>query len=446
MKLRKRIAAAFTALALMFTLTDPAALGGLIGSSGVASAYSIMSLLVNTKSNKIPVPEVGLDLSTINKNFNPGLDYISSVNVSWYEGSPVFGSDGKAVLPSNTVNSFGYNRHYYAVAEYIPGPGSSAVGNVPVFFYVDDPIKPTDSEVSAKSWIGDTGSIFAVFDFSTYQATKKAKATGARFVPSGDPKYGFSADYTTVFFTIPSHSKTDVIEGLLPGTVTIDTEDKEGSGLSFANVPVTWKSGSSFTYEGTGYDQTNVTGMTFTIVGTATVPTNRLNDIDTTSAGAKTKFTLKATITVDPADKVQKPSFSSENPDGSTFDKTTYIKLDLPKEDNVTYYYIVASSEDELNSLPFIYDNDHTYYSSRGIMITGVVNKRVQSWIKVIGKHNEKQDSDVLTGSFTVVMRSSTGSNIPEIHIIVDQPVGGQALDISAELDPSAPDYETETF
>ena len=31
MKLRKRIAAAFTALALMFTLTDPAALGGLIG-------------------------------------------------------------------------------------------------------------------------------------------------------------------------------------------------------------------------------------------------------------------------------------------------------------------------------------------------------------------------------------------------------------------------------
>ena len=84
MKLRKRIAAAFTALALMFTLTDPAALGGLIGSSGVASAYSIMSLLVNTKSNKIPVPEVGLDLSTINKNFNPGLDYISSVNVSWY--------------------------------------------------------------------------------------------------------------------------------------------------------------------------------------------------------------------------------------------------------------------------------------------------------------------------------------------------------------------------
>ena len=446
MKLRKRIAAAFTALALMFTLTDPAALGGLIGSSGVASAYSIMSLLVNTKSNKIPVPEVGLDLSTINKNFNPGLDYISSVNVSWYEGSPVIGSDGKAVLPSNTVNSFGYNRHYYAVAEYIPGPGSSAVGNVPVFFYVDDPIKPTDSEVSAKSWIGDTGSIFAVFDFSTYQATKKAKATGARFVPSGDPKYGFSADYTTVFFTIPSHSKTDVIEGLLPGTVTIDTEDKEGSGLSFANVPVTWKSGSSFTYEGTGYDQTNVTGMTFTIVGTATVPTNRLNDIDTTSAGAKTKFTLKATITVDPADKVQKPSFSSENPDGSTFDKTTYIKLDLPKEDNVTYYYIVASSEDELNSLPFIYDNDHTYYSSRGIMITGVVNKRVQSWIKVIGKHNEKQDSDMLTGSFTVAMRSSTGSNIPEIHIIVDQPVGGQALDISAELDPSAPDYETETF
>jgi len=79
-------------------------------------------------------------------------------------------------------------------------------------------------------------------------------------------------------------------------------------------------------------------------------------------------------------------------------------------------------------------------------MITGVVNKRVQSWIKVIGKHNEKQDSDVLTGSFTVAMRSSTGSNIPEIHIIVDQPVGGQALDISAELDPSAPDYETETF
>ena len=44
-------------------------------------------------------------------------------------------------------------------------------------------------------------------------------------------------------------------------------------------------------------------------------------------------------------------------------------------------------------------------------MITGVVNKRVQSWIKVIGKHNEKQDSDVLTGSFTVAMRSSTGSS-----------------------------------
>lgn len=449
MKLRKRIAAAFTALALMFTLTDPAALGGLIGSSGVASAFTVKSLLVNTTSTGIPVPEVGISLSSIKSNFSSNITAgtLSNVNVSWYEGSPSYGSNGRVILPANSVTEFGYNRHYYAVAEYVLAAGNTAdAGGVDIAYYVNDPINPTSSDITAKSWIGDTGSIFAVFDFSTYQATKKAKATGARFVPSGDPKYGFSADYTTVFFTIPSHSKTDVIEGLLPGTVTIDTEDKEGSGLSFANVPVTWKSGSSFTYEGTGYDQTNVTGMTFTIVGTATVPTNRLNDIDTTSAGAKTKFTLKATITVDPADKVQKPSFSSENPDGSTFDKTTYIKLDLPKEDNVTYYYIVASSEDELNSLPFIYDNDHTYYSSRGIMITGVVNKRVQSWIKVIGKHNEKQDSDVLTGSFTVAMRSSTGSNIPEIHIIVDQPVGGQALDISAELDPSAPDYETETF
>ena len=55
MKLRKRIAAAFTALALMFTLTDPAALGGLIGSSGVASAYSIMSLLENANDSRFMV-------------------------------------------------------------------------------------------------------------------------------------------------------------------------------------------------------------------------------------------------------------------------------------------------------------------------------------------------------------------------------------------------------
>ena len=314
MKLRKRIAAAFTALALMFTLTDPAALGGLIGSSGVASAFTVKSLLVNTTSTGIPVPEVGISLSSIKSNFSSNITAgtLSNVNVSWYEGSPSYGSNGRVILPANSVTEFGYNRHYYAVAEYVLAAGNTAdAGGVDIAYYVNDPINPTSSDITAKSWIGDTGSIFAVFDFSTYQATKKAKATGARFVPSGDPKYGFSADYTTVFFTIPSHSKTDVIEGLLPGTVTIDTEDKEGSGLSFANVPVTWKSGSSFTYEGTGYDQTNVTGMTFTIVGTATVPTNRLNDIDTTSAGAKTKFTLKATITVDPADKVQKPSFSS---------------------------------------------------------------------------------------------------------------------------------------
>lgn len=449
MKIRKRIAAAFTALALMFTLTDPAALGGVLQTASIASAFTVKSLLVNTTATGIPVPEVGISLSSIKSNFSSNITAgtLSSVNVSWYEGTPSYGSNGRVILPANSVTEFGYNRHYYAVAEYVLAAGNSADTSVDIAYYVNDPVNPTSSDITAKSWVGDTGSIFAVFDFSTYQATKKAKATGARFVSTGDPKYGYSTDFTTVYFTIPSHSKTSDIDSLLPGTVTIDTEDKEGSGLSFTGVPVIWKSGSDYTYEGsTKYDSTNVSGMTFTITGTAEVPSNRLNDIDSTSAGAKTKFTLKATITVEPADKVMKPSFSSENPDGSVFDKTTYLKLDLPGENDVAYYYIVASSEDELNNTPFIIDESNRYYSSRGIMITGSVNKRVQSFVKVIGKHNDKRDSDILTGSFTVAMRANTGSNIPEIHIVVDQPVGGKALDISAELDKSAPDYETETF
>ena len=149
MKLRKRIAAAFTALALMFTLTDPAALGGLIGSSSVASAFTVKSLLVNTTSTGIPVPEVGISLSSIKSNFSSNITAgtLSNVNVSWYEGSPSYGSNNRVILPANSVTEFGYNRHYYAVAEYVLAAGNTAdAGGVDIAYYVNDPINPTSSD------------------------------------------------------------------------------------------------------------------------------------------------------------------------------------------------------------------------------------------------------------------------------------------------------------
>ena len=109
MKLRKRIAAAFTALALMFTLTDPAALGGIFDLVSEASAAEIIQLIIK---DKLPMPEPGSLIQ--NSAFSVVQDSLvdeSRTDVKWYQGTPSYNSsDGSANLVGKTASSGTINR------------------------------------------------------------------------------------------------------------------------------------------------------------------------------------------------------------------------------------------------------------------------------------------------------------------------------------------------
>ena len=57
MKIRNKIAAAFTAAALMFTMTDPAALGGMLNAASTAFAAVPVSMIELKQSNPLSSPE-----------------------------------------------------------------------------------------------------------------------------------------------------------------------------------------------------------------------------------------------------------------------------------------------------------------------------------------------------------------------------------------------------
>ncbi len=450
MKLRKRIAAAFTALALMCTFTDPAALGGVFDAVGSAFAayndpYTITSLQVD-KSIPLITDKVGENVLSADVFLVKEADYKveQGAQVKWYSGEPdIDESTGVPDLGKNTVTKFGYNTNYYAVVYYIKKGVYNVDPSQPpaVSYYIEGDEKVPKT---AKTWIdSETGAIGALFDMGM---TRKATMQEAKFA---DGTEGLSNGGKTVSVVFDSHIDTADIAPKLPKTATIYTEDES---LVFTNCPISWLEGKELRYEDPDktYDETNTEGMEFTVIGTVTIPDTaaRINDVDGLydAKGDKIYYQLKADITIRPAKQVDKPVF--ETPQDIEY--STSISVKLKTVSNIQYYYLVTTDEltedNDDGTHPIVIHKDNQYFSTSGISLKGETNKKIVYYIKVVGYRNDLRISEPAYAKYTILQRSSSASNIPEVHIKVSDPVGGSALGTTAELDKNNPTYEDEVL
>ena len=439
MKLRKRIAAAFTALALMCTFTDPAALGGAFNAVGSAFAANSDITMLGLSSQLPKINDLANQGTLSSSCFNTGTEYVSdNPQVDWFEGTPSYdSSSGDPIVPDQgqRITKFGFNKSYYAVAYYTPINGYTANPDKEIsfqYFFEGE----TGNKLYAPTWVNSaTNTICALFDMGM---TRKADANDAKFVGID----GLSSDGHTVSITIPSHSDLDYIFNQLPKTATIYTEDPA---LFFGGSQVAWKPNNNFVYTGTTYDSSNVTGMEFELVGTVKIADSASSRSQVSDSTVNNEYKLYAHFTVSPAHKVSAPVFDTEEGD---YSNSLSVKLKSPPqgEDGVTYYYLVDTDKEALDKTEIPLVDDNKYVSNRGIQLAGVTNKKITYYVKVVGYHPDMQISDYYIGSFTILLRSSSATNIPEVHISVDPPVGGSALDVTAELDKKNGTYDEEVL
>lgn len=442
MKLRKRIAAAFTALALMFTLTDPAALGGIFDLVSEASAAEIIQLIIK---DKLPMPEPGSLIQ--NSAFSVVQDSLvdeGRTDVKWYQGKPSYNiSDGSANLAGKTaVTEFGYNKSYYAVVKYSPSTNNQASSNQIDFTY--KLTKTNETEYKAKPWI-EGSLICVVIDFSSYPTVKpktlrdvEFSATVTGYDPTTKNEVYFTANNGHSF---PSHSSLADIDSALPKKATIKTEDPD----VYFEAPVVWLTKDGFTYTTSEkYDPKKVSAMDFRIQGTVSLASAAQSDQEKVHADSVSTFSVYATIHVDAAAETIAPTFAT--PPG-TYGKDLSVKINPTGEQDVEYYYYVGKDYDEVREHEMMMDDDHLYVPNKGIQLTGTTNRKVVYYVRVISYHPDKNVCDPgLIGEFTIYVKSSSATNIPEVHIKVDPPVGGQALDVTAELDDSSGSYDDEVL
>ena len=250
-----------------------------------------------------------------------------------------------------------------------------------------------------------------------------------------------------VYFTannghsFPSHSSLADIDSALPKKATIKTEDPD----VYFEAPVVWLTKDGFTYTTSEkYDPKKVSAMDFRIQGTVSLASAAQSDQEKVHADSVSTFSVYATIHVDAAAETIAPTFAT--PPG-TYGKDLSVKINPTGEQDVEYYYYVGKDYDEVREHEMMMDDDHLYVPNKGIQLTGTTNRKVVYYVRVISYHPDKNVCDPgLIGEFTIYVKSSSATNIPEVHIKVDPPVGGQALDVTAELDDSSGSYDDEVL
>lgn len=451
MKLRKRIAAALTALALMFTLTDPAALGGVLNSVGSAYASEIKQLRI---AEKLPTPKATEKIDNSAFNVADMIDN-SKTSVTWYEGKPTKDLNGSYKIPDTAYTSnFGYNKTYYAVVKYSPSTNNYASSQGIDFSYK---LSITgETEYTITPWI--EGSLICVLiDFSDYP-TVKPKTEGAQFSAT-DTGYD-SSKKDEVFFleknghSIPSHTSiSKIVSDYLPQNATITTQDPA---ISY-KAPIVWTTQDGFTYDSAQkYDPMINSAIDFRIVGTVSLSnipsgdsaydTSYRDKVHADSISADTKYKVYASIHVAAATETIVPTFDTIP---GTYNSEIAVKIKPTGEDGVSYYYYVGTDYDEVVNKQFetFKDKSHLYNPNVGILLSGVVNKKIDYYVRVVAYHEMKNYSTPgLVDKFTIYVKSSSATNIPEVHIKVDTPVGGSALDTTAELDKDNSSYDDEVL
>ena len=453
MKLRKRIAAAFTALALMCTFTDPAALGGVFDAVGTAFAITIETLSID---NQFPMPRPGtIDTIISDDCFNVGQSgWVDNdrKDVKWYQGVPSYGGDGAVILPGENVSTFGYNKPYFAVVKYSPSTNNQAstTKSITLAYKLSE---TKENEYYAHTWL-EGSLICAVIDFSQYPTVKpKTLSSDSGVVFSANDVGYDSSKKNEVFLlrdnyhSLESHiDPATIVEKHLPKNATILTEDPD----IYFTAPVVWTTRDGFTYVSKQtYDVNAVEAMQFRIKGTVSVSditdksyTEKLN-----SDSFNNVFEVYATIDIDAASATLSPTFATAP---GTYNNDIAVKINPTGEDGVTYYYYVGSDLEEVkNKSPEEFMGEkNEYQSNRGILLSAgdKINKKLVFYVRVIAYHPKKNIGESLIGEFILYVKSSTASNIPEVHIKVSDPVGGSALGTTAELDKNNPTYEDEVL
>lgn len=408
MKLKQRIAAVITAFALVFTLTDPSALGSILNSAGSAfAAVSAPSLVLLQKPASPVAGEAFWNASSeyTKTESDNSADLISERKVRWYY-------DGTTTPVTESVA--GYNKTYRVEIEYRINVANYFIpSQFSIAYREGTKLVDMDFEV--------VNSEYAVAKMS-FDATRLPNATGAEFVQTTSIPSG--ATEITID-PLACHSTDSDILRALPSTALIRTEDDNLN----LNATITWKTSTgAFDFVSTKYDPNDVEEQSFKIRGTVNVPSG--SQVGNTTAF----YYLYVNVKVLAADVLPKPT--TLTPEG---DYSTGVTVKLSSSEDI--YYTISSNDKGPDPQGGVETDTNLKYNG-GINLAGVVGSTKTYYIKAIAYNKDFRQSEVALFVYSITLEPSELTNIPTVHLAVDPPVGGEVLDTTAELSAGATDLE----
>ena len=407
MKLRQRISALVTAGALMFTLTDPSALGGMLNMAGTAFAAetTTVSTIKADLSWKITDPAAGQKFwdSSVVKVTDESVIDSKITMVEWYDAS----DDSKAGTTA------GYNKKYYVKIKFFLEGGCVADSTVRFQYY----LQKLGNDLQGVDTVINANTVTATIRFD--DPTSKPATTRAEF--TADTSLGINPGLTNYKLNdVPCHKSHSEINNMLPKTATIFTEDEHYS----INAPIYWTSDGNLDITEGSYNSSYVEEQSFTVRGTVYIPDTALVSDD---IGTK-KYYVTAEVTVLGADQLAMPVADMD--ESIQYNDGILIKLTQTKARDI--YYTISENENGPDPIANTTSDTNLRYKN-GISLAGSVGEIKTYYIKAVAYHPDYQTSDVALFKYTIYIKPSSMQSIPEVHLIVDDPVGGEMLDTAAE-------------
>lgn len=403
MKIRNKIAAAFTAAALMFTMTDPAALGGMLNAASTAFAAVPVSMIELKQSNPLSSPEADQalwDSSAVKVNG----EYVAETKVEWYR------EDGT----QETSGIADYNEKYSVKIKLLLARGYEAGSSVTMYYYTVEDGASTQSV--AMTVDGDY--LVATINFKS--RTGLPNADQAVFPVSATTDG--TSNRTSI--ELPVYSNKNNIISALPKYARILTGTSSHRGDPIDNVSITWtNSAGNFIFEKGTFNEDDVTGQEFTLTGTVSMAgySQYINN-------PSVSFNLYCTVKIRAADQLEPPEPRTDTMPGD-YDHNLTVYL-TAKEG--TIYYTVNESPDSQN-LPVGGNADQKYLN--GIPLKGVEGDTKTYYINVLAYDPKKLTSNTVQYVYSITLEPSSLTNIPEVRLEVDKPVGGEILNTVARYE-----------
>lgn len=407
MKLKQRIAAILSAAAIMFTITDPAALGSIVNTAATAFAVEISALKLDSAPEPPKATLAFWDETAVTVDQE---HTVFSKEVSWYLDNGT-GDNGL----QKVTGSAGYNKTYRVQIKFTPNHGYSYPENTSIYYLGG--AFGNEQKHAYRIW-KEGDSIVAEFKFDP---TELPTTTGVEFTPSSSMNPGLT---TTKITDVPCHSSQSDILALLPQTANIFTKDPT---YTISNVIIHWTTDTGkFDFTSGDYNSNEVEAQKFEVRGTIYIP----NDAKVSDDKDTKKYTVSASVSVLAARQLAKPT--SDTPDGYESEKNFIVKLSHPDTDQI--YYTISETDNGPDPTPGRETDTNLKYKN-GISIVGTVGTSKTFYIKAIAYHEEFRTSEVATFKYTVKLSPTVFQNIPDVHLLIDPPVGGEVLDTTAEQD-----------